>query len=88
SKDLSSGNRAIWRTLLKKTILMHNTFFLMDSLSTPVVSAAKMSILNANEFDLWMMRIELYFLMIDYSLWEVIINEDTPAPTVVIDGVV
>nr|GEW72206.1 hypothetical protein [Tanacetum cinerariifolium] len=60
----------------------------MDSLSTPVVSAAKLSILNPNEFDLWKMRIKQYFLMTDYSLWEVIINEDSSEPTVVIDGVV
>nr|GEZ75241.1 hypothetical protein [Tanacetum cinerariifolium] len=60
----------------------------MDSLSTPVVSVAKLPILNPNEFDLWKMRIEQYFLMTDYSLWEVIINGDSPAPTVVIDGVV
>nr|GEW43499.1 hypothetical protein [Tanacetum cinerariifolium] len=60
----------------------------MDSLSTPVLSAAKLPILNPNEFDLWKMRIEQYFLMTDYSLWEVIINGDSPVPTVVIDGVV
>nr|GFB37986.1 hypothetical protein [Tanacetum cinerariifolium] len=60
----------------------------MDSLSTPVVSAAKLSILNPNEFDLLKMRIEQYFLMIDYSLWEVIINGDSPALTIVVDGVV
>nr|GEW27301.1 hypothetical protein [Tanacetum cinerariifolium] len=47
------GIRAIWRTLLKKTTFLHNTFFFMDSLSTPVVSAAKLPILNPNEFDLW-----------------------------------
>nr|GEZ06773.1 hypothetical protein [Tanacetum cinerariifolium] len=34
------------------------------------------------------MRIEQYFLMTDYSLWEVIINGNSSAPTVVIDGVV
>nr|GEU51789.1 hypothetical protein [Tanacetum cinerariifolium] len=34
------------------------------------------------------MRIEQYFLMTDYSLWEVIINGDSPAPTVVIEGAV
>nr|GEX46619.1 hypothetical protein [Tanacetum cinerariifolium] len=34
------------------------------------------------------MRIKQYFLMTNYSLWEVIINGDSPAPTVVIDGVV
>nr|GEW26354.1 putative reverse transcriptase domain-containing protein [Tanacetum cinerariifolium] len=32
-------------------------------------------------------RIEQYFLMIDYSLWEVILNGDSPAPTRVIEGV-
>nr|GEX29559.1 hypothetical protein [Tanacetum cinerariifolium] len=58
------------------------------SLSTPVVSAAKLYILNPNEFNLWKMRIKQYFLMTDYSPWEVIINGDSPAPTVFIDGVV
>nr|GEZ10623.1 hypothetical protein [Tanacetum cinerariifolium] len=33
------------------------------------------------------MRIEQYFLMTDYSLWEVILNGDSPAPTRVIDFV-
>nr|GEV46942.1 ribonuclease H-like domain-containing protein [Tanacetum cinerariifolium] len=53
-----------------------------------VVSAAKLPILNPNEFDLWKMRIEQYFLMTDYSLWEVILNDDSPIPTRVVDGVV
>nr|GEZ38720.1 hypothetical protein [Tanacetum cinerariifolium] len=34
------------------------------------------------------MRIEQYFLMTDYSLWEVILNGDSIAPTRVIEGVV
>nr|GEU97591.1 hypothetical protein [Tanacetum cinerariifolium] len=34
------------------------------------------------------MRIEQYFLMTDYSLWKVIINGDSPAPTIIINGVV
>nr|GEX23253.1 hypothetical protein [Tanacetum cinerariifolium] len=33
-----------------------------------------------------MMRIEQYFLMTDYSLWEVIFNGDSPAPIRVIEG--
>nr|GEV89182.1 uncharacterized mitochondrial protein AtMg00810-like [Tanacetum cinerariifolium] len=33
------------------------------------------------------MRIEQYFLMTDYSLWEVILNGDSPAPTRVVEGV-
>nr|GEW29763.1 ribonuclease H-like domain-containing protein [Tanacetum cinerariifolium] len=46
-----------------------------------------LSILNLNEFDLWKMRIEQYFLMTDYSLWEVILNGDSPTPIRVIEGV-
>nr|GEV55853.1 hypothetical protein [Tanacetum cinerariifolium] len=33
------------------------------------------------------MRIEQYFLMTDYSLWEIILNGGSPVPTRVIDGV-
>nr|GEX80271.1 ribonuclease H-like domain-containing protein [Tanacetum cinerariifolium] len=33
-------------------------------------------------------RIEQYFLMTDYSLWEVILNGDSPTLTKVVDGVV
>nr|GFA77693.1 ribonuclease H-like domain-containing protein [Tanacetum cinerariifolium] len=60
----------------------------MDSLSPQVVSAAKLPILNLNKFDLWKMRIEQYFLMTDYSLWEVILNCDSPVPTRIVEGVV
>nr|GEZ57635.1 hypothetical protein [Tanacetum cinerariifolium] len=59
----------------------------MDSLSPQVVSATKLPILNPNEFDLWKMRIEQYFLMTDYSLWEVILNGDSPVPTRLVEGV-
>nr|GEZ14336.1 ribonuclease H-like domain-containing protein [Tanacetum cinerariifolium] len=55
--------------------------------SPQVVSAAKLPILNPNEFNLWKMRIEQYFLITDYSLWEVILNGDSHAPTRVIEGV-
>nr|GEZ64411.1 hypothetical protein [Tanacetum cinerariifolium] len=43
-------------------------------IDTNVVSTAKLPILTPNEFDLWKTRIEQYFLMTDYSLWEVILN--------------
>nr|GEX53746.1 putative ribonuclease H-like domain-containing protein [Tanacetum cinerariifolium] len=59
----------------------------MDSLSPQVIFAAKLPILNPNEFDLWKIRIDQYFLMNDYSLWEVILNGDSPAPTRVVEGV-
>nr|GEW43645.1 hypothetical protein [Tanacetum cinerariifolium] len=60
----------------------------MESLSPHVVSTAKLPIHNLNEVDLWKMRIEQYFLMNDYSLWEVILNGDSPIPTRVVDGVI
>nr|GEV14282.1 hypothetical protein [Tanacetum cinerariifolium] len=53
-----------------------------------VVAAAKLPILNPNEFDMWKMRIEQYFLMTYYSLWEVILNGDSPTPTRIVNGVV
>nr|GEY67675.1 hypothetical protein [Tanacetum cinerariifolium] len=34
------------------------------------------------------MGIEQYFLMTDYSLWEVIVNGNSPAPTRVIDSII
>nr|GEU53433.1 hypothetical protein [Tanacetum cinerariifolium] len=55
----------------------------MDSLSPQVVSAAKLPILNPNEFDLWKIRIEQYFLM---TLWEVIMNGDSHIPTRIVEG--
>nr|GEX64366.1 hypothetical protein [Tanacetum cinerariifolium] len=33
------------------------------------------------------MRIEQYFLMTDYSLWEVILNGDLLVPTRLVEGV-
>nr|GEY29281.1 hypothetical protein [Tanacetum cinerariifolium] len=90
SKDLTSGIRAIWRTLLKNTSFLNTKLTLsvsMDSLSPQVVSAAKLPILKPNEFDLLKMKIEQYFLMTDYSLWKVILNGDSPVPTRIVEGV-
>nr|GEY02713.1 putative ribonuclease H-like domain-containing protein [Tanacetum cinerariifolium] len=56
------------------------------SLSPRVVSAAKLPILNPNEFDLWKIRIKQYFLMTGYSLWEVILNGDSLVPTRIIEA--
>nr|GEV38447.1 hypothetical protein [Tanacetum cinerariifolium] len=33
------------------------------------------------------MRIEQYFLMMDYALWKVIVNGDSPPPKRTVDGV-
>ncbi|GJY83987.1 hypothetical protein Tco_0497363 [Tanacetum coccineum] len=59
----------------------------MESVSAQVVAAAKLPVLNLGEFELWKMRIEQYFLMTDYALWEVILNGDSPLPTRTVDGV-
>ncbi|GJR98102.1 hypothetical protein Tco_0270276 [Tanacetum coccineum] len=59
----------------------------MEAISSPMVAAAKLPVLNPGEFELWKMRIEQYFLMTDYALWEVIVNGDLPPPKRTIDGV-
>ncbi|GKA68267.1 hypothetical protein Tco_0768184 [Tanacetum coccineum] len=46
----------------------------MEAGITSTTMIAKLSILNPGDYDLWLMRIEQYFLMTDYSLWEVIKN--------------
>nr|GEZ25554.1 putative zinc finger, CCHC-type [Tanacetum cinerariifolium] len=88
SKDPQVVSEPFGRTLHKKDLFsIHKSLFSvsMESLSPQVVSAAKLPILNHNEFDLWKMRIQQYFLMTDYSLWEVILNGDSSIPTRVID---
>ncbi|GKB35213.1 putative reverse transcriptase domain-containing protein [Tanacetum coccineum] len=44
--------------------------------TTSIILTAKFSILSRGDYDLWLMRIEQYFPMTDYSLWEVIKNEE------------
>ncbi|GJW71201.1 ribonuclease H-like domain-containing protein [Tanacetum coccineum] len=46
----------------------------MEAGTTSTNLTAKLPILNPGDYDLWLMRIEQYFLMTDYSLWEVIKN--------------
>ncbi|GJY07184.1 hypothetical protein Tco_0374238 [Tanacetum coccineum] len=48
----------------------------MEARTTSITLTARLPILNPGEYDLWLMRIEQYFLMTDYSLWEVILNEE------------
>ncbi|GJU02945.1 hypothetical protein Tco_1113283 [Tanacetum coccineum] len=46
----------------------------MEAGTTSTTLTVILPILNPGEYDLWLMRIEQYFLMTDYSLWEVILN--------------
>ncbi|GKA60018.1 hypothetical protein Tco_0759331 [Tanacetum coccineum] len=59
----------------------------MESISAQVVAAAKLPVLNPNEFELWKIRIEQYFLMTNYALWDIIVNGDSPPPKITVDGV-
>ncbi|GKB35257.1 putative ribonuclease H-like domain-containing protein [Tanacetum coccineum] len=52
-----------------------------------MVVVAKLLMLNPNEFYLWKIRIEQYFLITNYALWEIILNGDSPSPTRTIEGV-
>nr|GEY84581.1 putative zinc finger A20 and AN1 domain-containing stress-associated protein 8 [Tanacetum cinerariifolium] len=77
--------KVVGRVVIEK----HNPLCVADKLefSPQVVSAANLPIWNPNEFDLWKMRIEQYFLITDYSLWEVILNGDSPVPTRIVEEV-
>ncbi|GJY25685.1 hypothetical protein Tco_0400411 [Tanacetum coccineum] len=46
----------------------------MEAGTTSTTLTAKLPIFNLRDYDLWLMRIEQYFLITDYSLWEVIKN--------------
>ncbi|GKD52578.1 retrovirus-related pol polyprotein from transposon TNT 1-94 [Tanacetum coccineum] len=59
----------------------------MEAVSTLMVAAAKRPMLNPCDFELWKMRIEQYFLMTDYALWEVIVNGNSPPLKKTVDGV-
>nr|GEV51644.1 ribonuclease H-like domain-containing protein [Tanacetum cinerariifolium] len=91
SKDPQVVSEPFEGTLNKKTLFFvhHRSFYdPVESLNPHVVAAAKLPILNPSEFDLRKMRIEQYFLMTDYSLWEVILNGDSLTQTRIVDGVV
>nr|GEY20666.1 hypothetical protein [Tanacetum cinerariifolium] len=52
-----------------------------------MVAAVKLSVLNPVKFELWKMKIEQYFLMTNYALWEVIVNDELPPPKRTVNGV-
>nr|GEW05810.1 hypothetical protein [Tanacetum cinerariifolium] len=90
-KEIKKNTKCVNAANEELTAAKHKLILVKDPLSKGppqvVVSAAKLPILNPNEFDLWKMRIEQYFLMTDYSLWEVISNGDSPVPTRIVKGV-
>ncbi|GJW99752.1 putative ribonuclease H-like domain-containing protein [Tanacetum coccineum] len=59
----------------------------MDQDSVHMMAASKVPMLKPGEYELWRMRMEQYIQMIDYSLWEVIENGNTPPITKIVEGV-
>ncbi|GJR01622.1 retrovirus-related pol polyprotein from transposon TNT 1-94 [Tanacetum coccineum] len=59
----------------------------MDQDLVHMVAASKVPMLKPGKYELWKMRMEQYIQMIDYSLWEVIENGNTPPITKVVEGV-
>nr|GEX62737.1 hypothetical protein [Tanacetum cinerariifolium] len=59
-----------------------------DLSSIPSAPIIEDWVFDSEEDDMPQMRIEQYFLMTDYSLWEVILNGDSPVPTCIVEGVV
>ncbi|GKC69647.1 hypothetical protein Tco_1115530 [Tanacetum coccineum] len=74
----TSGIRACCEALNKKKQKQYTLDqFLsvkIEARTTTTTLTARLPILNPRDYDLWLMRIEQYFIMTDYSLWEVIKN--------------
>nr|GFA96666.1 hypothetical protein [Tanacetum cinerariifolium] len=58
----------------------------MDQDSTHIVGASKVLMLRTGKFEIRRMRIEQYFQMMDYVLWEVIENGAALPKTQVVEG--
>nr|GEX21016.1 hypothetical protein [Tanacetum cinerariifolium] len=57
----------------------------MNQDSVHMVAASKVPMLEAGKYEIWRMRMEQYIQMVDYSLWEVIENGNTPPITKVVE---
>lgn len=53
----------------------------MDTESIQTNVAAKLRVLKQNEFELWRLRIEQFFQVQDYTLWEIIEDGNSFKPT-------
>ncbi|GJS91654.1 hypothetical protein Tco_0774290 [Tanacetum coccineum] len=72
----TSGIRACCEALNKKNQPIHprSLFYKIEVGTTTNNLTARLPILDPGDYDLWLMMIEQYFLMTDYSLWEAIKN--------------
>nr|GEX02840.1 reverse transcriptase domain-containing protein [Tanacetum cinerariifolium] len=86
---LINGLRFTYYVTRSLEVSNNSTTNTLDKVDTPLIIIEENEdpqIVSSSEEP--MIRIEQYFLMTDYSLWEVILNGDSPTPTRVIDGVV
>ncbi|GJT43693.1 putative ribonuclease H-like domain-containing protein [Tanacetum coccineum] len=76
SKIYSSGINKWYQSFLRNFELEEiiytykNYLFNIEAGSSTMVTIGKLPVLNPGEFELWKIRIEQYFLMTDYALWE------------------
>ncbi|GKA00072.1 hypothetical protein Tco_0672622 [Tanacetum coccineum] len=73
-KDENGKAKKSVRLMMEKQFGIELELILVTQRTTSTTLTARLPILNPVEYDLWLMRIEQYFLMTDYSLWEVILN--------------
>nr|GEU65024.1 hypothetical protein [Tanacetum cinerariifolium] len=59
----------------------------MDQDAAHMMATLKVPMLKPGEFEIWRMRIEQYFQMMDYALWDVIENGPTFPKSQVVEGV-
>ncbi|GJW10836.1 hypothetical protein Tco_1576663 [Tanacetum coccineum] len=58
----------------------------LKSIESQSTQTIKTPILQPGEYDLWKIRIEQYLQCIDYTLWEIIENGNSPIVTKLVDG--
>ncbi|GJX77054.1 hypothetical protein Tco_0323865 [Tanacetum coccineum] len=63
----------LWIRRYKQYILV---LFIKIEAGTTTIMTTKLPILNPGDYKLWLIKIEQYFLITDYSLWEVVKNEE------------
>nr|GEV73216.1 hypothetical protein [Tanacetum cinerariifolium] len=81
------GYGVLMRSKQPRAINDLRSFSISTIVSTQMVAAVKLLVLNPNEFELYKIGIEQYFLMTNYALWEVILNGDLPPLTRSVEGV-
>nr|GEW58635.1 copia protein [Tanacetum cinerariifolium] len=83
--NLSESRLCIDSKSLNKVSVI--VFLDLSKVANPLFSLRDKDLFKSKDLQV-KMRIEQYFFMIDYSLWELILNGDSPSPTRIVDGAV